>query len=79
MTEDGFYIFSKDPRKEKILLRKHIPQAVCPVRVAHDLGCEHAYSGKDHRNPYPQGRRHDEYKNGYESADPMGRYMGSNI
>lgn len=40
------------------------------------LGDEHAYNGKPKRNPYPPGRRHDEYERGYLTADDQ-KWMDS--
>lgn len=41
-------------------------------------GAAHYYrQGK--RNPYPPGRRHDEYERGWRTADPMGDYYGRNV
>lgn len=60
-----------DPRKEKRFFRKNGMDH--PVYLAwlegQDAGDDHR---KPKRNPYPPGRRHDEWERGYNAADPMG-------
>ena len=49
-----------------------------PVVIAHYLGEGHRDMGISKCNPYPLGRRHDEYERGYDLADPLGDYHGRN-
>lgn len=49
-----------------------------PIVLAHYLGEGHHDAGMPKRNPYPSGRRHDEYERGYDLADPMGDHHGRN-
>lgn len=34
--------------------------------------------GKVKKNPYPPGKRHDEWQRGYDLADPLGDWHGRN-
>ena len=54
-----------------------------PVYEAYNLGSDAAYNprlkGHGYRcNPYPPGRRHDEWERGYKTADPLGDWHGRN-
>lgn len=64
----------EDPRKLKRFFRRN--GLFDPVYEALMLGDEHAYNGKPKRNPYPPGRRHDEYERGYLTADDQ-KWMDS--
>lgn len=64
-----------DVRAIKKHERKHIGG---PLYDAYIMGQEAAYVNKPKRNPYPAGRRHDEYEMGYNQADPMGNFHGTN-
>lgn len=65
----GFY------RKEKRYWRQN------EASVAYDRGQDSMMWGGPHRqrNPYPPGRRHDEFERGKRTADPMGEYHGRNV
>lgn len=57
-----------DPRRLKKLCRgSH-------VELAFDLGHCDGYRGRSKRNPYPPGRRHNEYERGYELSIRGGYY-----
>jgi len=43
------------------------------------LGGAAHYDRRGKRNPYPPGRRHDEYERGFNEADPMGDHHGRNV
>ena len=57
--------------------KKYVNKAYDQLHRAFDIGGIHAYTG--YNNPYPAGRRHDEYDRGYNMADPMGSYHGQNL
>lgn len=71
MTHD-----TRDPRKIKRIERKVFGNDA--VYGAWLEGQEAGDTGKPYRNPYPPGRRHNEYKRGYDLADPMGNHHGRN-
>lgn len=50
-------------RQEKRFFSK---QGNTAVYYAWNAGQWHATHGRPYRNPFPPGRRHDEYKRGYE-------------
>lgn len=62
-------------RKEKKLERQMGVDN--PIYIAYLQG-QRAACERNPRNPYPKGRRHDEWQRGYESADPMGDHHGRN-
>lgn len=49
-----------------------------PKYLARIRGEDDAERGKNKKNHYPPGKRHDEYEHGYNTADPLGRYHGRN-
>ena len=54
-----------------------------PVMLAWYEGQTFAHYGRHmpprlQRNPYPLGRRHDEWQRGYDIADPLGSHHGRN-
>ncbi|QIG71270.1 hypothetical protein EVB32_163 [Rhizobium phage RHph_TM39] len=51
-----------DPRKVKRYEASHLD----PVHWAYVEGSDAGYFNYGNRNPYPPGRRHDEYNRGYE-------------
>jgi hypothetical protein len=51
---------------------------ISPVQAAYYQGEFAGYSHKPRLNPYPAGRRHDEWNRGYNLADPIGDYYGRN-
>jgi hypothetical protein len=61
-----------DPRR----LRREA--RVDAVYVAYLEGQNALYHKRKPRNPYPPGKRHDEWKRGLNLADPMGDHMGRN-
>jgi hypothetical protein len=63
-----------DPRKFKRFMR----ESYHPIQEAWDLGSEAAWDDprKPRRNPYPAGKRHDEYERGKATQDLMGEYHG---
>lgn len=62
-----------DPRKLKKIERNHGG----PLEMAYYRGEWDAEMRHGKRNPYPKGRRHDEYERGYKLADPLAIYYGS--
>ena len=66
-----------DPRKEKRAFRRMGQED--HVYFAWIAGQYHGDTGQPKRNPYPPGRRHDEYERGYNEADPMGDHHGRNV
>lgn len=74
---DNLSMFDIDPRKEKRYVRKMWGRDQV-VYEAYTLGEYHADAGKPKRNPYPPGRRHDEYERGYNLSDPMGDHHRRN-
>jgi len=64
-------------RQEKKMYRKM--GMTHPVEMAWRLGCWNGESGKPYRNPYPKGKRHNEFDRGYHLADPLGDHHGHNI
>jgi hypothetical protein len=48
------------------------------VEKAYHEGGNAVYSRKPRINPYPAGRRHDEWNRGYNLSDPLGDYYGRN-
>lgn len=65
-----------DPRKIKRMERRMLGDEVYYAYLA---GTDLGERGKPYRNPYPAGRRHAEFKRGYDQADPMGAWHGRNI
>lgn len=65
-----------DPRREARMFRR---MGLTAVEEAWNWGQDAAYRGRPYRNPYPPGRRHDEYKRGFHLADPMGDHHGRNL
>lgn len=65
-----------DPRAEKRLLGYTTSQGA--MYEAWTLGGWHGETGV-HRNPYPAGRRHNEYERGHRTSDPMGDHHGRNV
>lgn len=63
-----------DPRKMKRYERKMLGDG---VHYAFQLGMSDGEWRKEPRNPFPKGRRHDEYERGYRLADPLAIYYGS--
>jgi hypothetical protein len=65
-----------DPRKEKRALCCSTAEA-----AMYEAWCLGGYHGElgTHHNPYPAGRRHDEYDRGFDLADPMGAHYGANV
>lgn len=80
MRRDGYGQWH-DRRKEK---RHHRKLGMLdPLYEAWTAGQALAYYGarmpaRLQRNPYPPGRRHDEFERGYALADPMGDHHGRN-
>ena len=66
---------SVDPRKEKRAMRKMGMSD--PVYEAYCLG-EAAGSKKNPHNPYPPGRRYNEWERGLKLSDPMFDHWGQN-
>jgi len=67
------------PQTDYRAIKKHeLKYTGGPLYQAYILGQEAAYADKPKRNPYPAGRRHDEYELGYNQADPMGNFHGTN-
>jgi hypothetical protein len=71
-----------DPRRYKRFERK--AGASDPLYLAWLEGQAAAYYGKHmpprlQRNPYPLGRRHDTWQQGYDLADPLGDHHGRNV
>lgn len=70
-----------DPRKEKRFFRKQ--GMTDPLYMAHLEGECRAYEPHNlpprlRANPYPPGRRHKAYEDGFNMADPLGDYHGRN-
>lgn len=68
-----------DPRREKRVMRGMRR----PIDVAYNGGLNAAVYGwmmppRLRSNPYPPGRRHDEWERGFAEADPMGEHHGRN-
>ncbi len=49
-----------------------------PVYLAYLAGGYQAERRNPRPNPYPPGKRHDEFERGFKSADPWGDYHGRN-
>lgn len=62
-----------NPRKFKRFCRR--TGMSDPVYIAY---CEGETAGLRDVNPYPPGRRHDEWNRGQNNIDPMGDMMGEN-
>lgn len=63
-----------DPRKEKRFFRKNGQDD--PVYYAWIAGQFAAEIGKPKRNPYPPGRRHDEFERGYREESEDNPHVG---
>jgi hypothetical protein len=63
-----------DPRADK----KYFNQMHSALYRAYIWGDDDRTNGKDKRNPFPAGKRHDEYEWGYRNADPRGDWNGRN-
>lgn len=64
-----------DPRKEKRICRY---MGLTALYEAYNLGCENGLRREPRPNPFPKGKRHDEFNRGQFNSDPMGDYMGRN-
>ena len=64
----------RDHRREKRIWRGYVPETY----RAFTWGEGDAYIGRPKRNPFPPGRRHDEYDRGFDLADPLGDWHGRN-
>lgn len=64
----------EDPRKTKKYFNDNFPN----LYQAYLLGDGDGYYKQINRNPYPAGKRHDEYERGFQNADPMGDWHGRN-
>lgn len=65
-------------RKEKRFFRQQMGSQG-PLYDAYCQGEYAAYRLRRARNPYPPGRRHDEWQRGFDLADPMGDWQGRNL
>lgn len=50
-----------------------------PTLQAQCLGEAEAYKKNPRPNPYPPGRRHDAWDDGFKYADPLGDWHGRNL
>lgn len=75
MRKDGKLYSGPGWRKDKRYEQKMLGGALVD---AYYLGEEHGRRGMSNKNPYPAGRRHDAYDDGWNLSDPMGEYMGRN-
>ena len=67
-----------DSRKEKRAFRKMGMSD--PVMEAYYTGQDAAMRpSRFHKNPYPKGRRRDEWNRGFTAADPIGDHHGRNV
>lgn len=64
-----------DPRRVARLFRR---MGLTAVQEAYYEGQDAAHSGFFRYNPYPPGKRHDAWREGYCLADPMGDHHGRN-
>jgi hypothetical protein len=62
-------------RKEK----RHNRPSDFGLRQAYDRGESRSMRNMTKRNPYPPGRRHDEWERGYNECDPIGDFHGRNL
>lgn len=76
IANDLMMFGTADPRRIKRIERKAL--GMDAVYGAWLEGQATGDAGKPYRNPYPAGRRHNEFKRGYDLADPMGDYHGRN-
>ena len=75
----GYRLFSfmgTDPRREKRAFGRTSADAAS--LNAFYWGEDNARRRHPIANPFPAGRRHDEFERGMHIADPMGEHMGRN-
>lgn len=71
----------ENTRAARKFFRRH--GMICPMRDAYDSGQNAAMYPRSmpprlRVNPYPPGRRRDEWERGYNCADPLGDWHGDN-
>lgn len=71
------YYPGRSTRKEKRLFYRQYGSSLATYK-AYSCGEAAAYSSRPSRNPYPAGKRHDEWQRGYVMADPLGDHHGQN-
>lgn len=63
-------------RKYKKMLRR---MGMSEMHVAFLAGENQCMDGKEYKNPYPAGYRHNEFKRGYNLFDPCEQHYGRNV
>jgi len=66
-----------DPRKFKKFERKVLGKDDA-LWLAFEQGMSQCEAGRPNRNPYPAGKRREEYDRGYSNGDPMESFHGRN-